>query len=372
MFACMASYDMQRSAERVHLYQDTFVYWQSEPRLWSSFQWSLSCVPAQWRESKFVRWQWMCFGWLYVFHDAVRPTMELGDLPWNWASFSRPKIVTSDRIGSCELRRHCPGWCFHSSFAQGWGMGPDEPNRESNLSNAVAFASPIFGVVGFFLRLDTPVKLQAWEAEVFVQLSAVSSRLTEQWCRQWMEEHGRAIGGAREVSIPHAEWSCSRALLWLRCPARIPFPLCPQGLGKGDVLHCFARFCIRLTHALTIQTHFQSSTKESNEVWRLTLIPTHPPWTSLNHFASRRTTSRWWRVVLYTAGFGCCDFQHLSTSFIHLIHLNISWLTQFGATRRFRDLADAFDVLVFPEVIPPEAPLASIFWSTLMWFENTL
>ena len=31
------------------------------------------------------------------------------------------------------------------------------------------------------------------------------------------------------------------------------------------------------------------------------------------------------------------------------------------ATRRFRDLADAFDVLVFPEVIPPEAQLASIF-----------
>lgn len=62
-------------------------------------------------------------------------------------------------------------------------MGPDGPNRESNMSNAVAFASPVFGV-GFFLRLDTPVKLQAWEAEVFVQLSAVSSRLTELWCRQ--------------------------------------------------------------------------------------------------------------------------------------------------------------------------------------------
>ena len=66
----------------------------------------------------------------------------------------------------------------------------------------------------------------------------------------------------------------------------------------------------------------------------------------------------------------CCTQQALDAVTFNHIQLVKTWTRdcistyldqlEFGATRRFRDLADAFDVLVFPEVIPPEAPLASI------------
>ena len=54
------------------------------------------------------------------------------------------------------------------------------------------------------------------------------------------------------------------------------------------------------------------------------------PSSPVNHFDSCRTTLRWWRVVLYTAGFGCCDFQpHPTCQDVDTwLHLNISWPTR--------------------------------------------